>query len=90
VTASKLIEGNESSLFMCKRCGVSTRHRRIYWRRRFPLGYLARKKWIEGWLCPECGMRIRVRPVEGLPPAATQPHRDGDETATTTNGKGTQ
>jgi hypothetical protein len=68
VTAGKLVEGVESSLFMCKRCGIGTRHARVYWRRLFPLGYLARKKWIEGWACNECGMRVRGRPVEQPPP----------------------
>jgi hypothetical protein len=69
VAPGKVIEGDESSFFMCKRCGIGTRHRRIYWRRPFPLGYLARKKWIEGWLCSECGMRLRARPIVE-PPAA--------------------
>ena len=78
MTASKVIEGDESSLFMCKRCGVGTRHQRIYWRRRFPLGYLARKKWVEGWLCNECGMRVRVRTIEQPPPAATDEDQGGD------------
>ena len=42
------------------------RHRQVPWRRAFPLGYLARKKWIEGWVCNECG--IRMRSIEGPPP----------------------
>jgi hypothetical protein len=90
VTAGKVIEGQESSLFMCKRCGVGTRHQRIYWRRRFPLGYLARRRWIEGWLCNECGMRTHVRPVEGPPSADTEQDQSEDETDTTTNSEGNE
>lgn len=73
-----MIEIDESSLFMCKRCGVGTRHQRIYWRRRFPLGYLARKKWVEGWICNECGVRIRVRHVAQTPPTDTAKEQGGD------------
>ena len=79
MAAGKIIEGDESSLFRCKRCGVGTRHMRIYWRRAFPLGYLARKKWIEGWVCNECGRRVRVRPVEGPPPVGSTTNEDIDE-----------
>jgi hypothetical protein len=78
VTAGKVIEGDESSLFTCKRCGIGTRHQRIYWRRRFPLGHLARRKWVQGWVCNECGVRIRVRPVEQPRPMDTGEEQGGD------------
>jgi len=53
------MEGTETAIIHCKRCGLHTRHERKRWEKRPWLLYLifGRVKLIEGWECTKCGHR---------------------------------
>ncbi|MFN2271673.1 MAG: hypothetical protein ACK2US_12600 [Anaerolineae bacterium] len=53
---------NETSILLCKKCGIRTRHEWVQWKRRTTILFLltGRVKMVDGWECTKCGRRQAV------------------------------